>query len=118
MTALPKGRMGTIMMRTIAVGVGYRRDTGADEIVALVAEVLAANGVDATSLMGLGTIEAKRGDAAIAAAAARFGVAAHFFETGDGVAEGAALALAGPGARLIQSKVKSARVTCALAARP
>lgn len=110
--------VGTFMARTIAVGVGYRRDTGAGEIVALIEDVLRANAIDAASVMGIGTASMKRGDAAVAAAAAHFGVAAHYFETGDAVAEAAALALAGPGGRLIAAKAKSARVTCALAALP
>lgn len=105
-----------IMVRTIAVGVGYRHGTAGEEIVALVEQVLAMNRIDAASVIGIGTAEQKRGDPAIMSVAAHFGVDAHFFATGmPAVAEPAALALAGPGARLIAAKVKSERVTCALA---
>ena len=118
----------------IVAGVGCRRGTGADEIVALVEAALAAAGASPQALVAIGTLDRKAAEPGLLAAAARLGVPLRTFSadqlaaSGDqasskiqalvgvlSVAEATALR-AGP---LLLSKLKSARATCALSvARP
>jgi cobalt-precorrin 5A hydrolase len=122
----------------IVAGVGCRRDAPAADIEAAIRAALARADVAADALDAIATIAAKRGEAGIAAAAATLGVSVVFVSetelkaTADrtetrservlarvgvpSVAEAAALAAAGPSARLVSSRVVIGAATCALAA--
>jgi len=124
----------------LAVGVGCERGTDPMELSALVHETLAEVGLSAAAVAGVYSLDLKADEPAVQALAAELGVAARFFdaprletetprlanpsaavfaEVGcHGVAEGAALAAAGPKARLLAPKRKSARATCAIAIAP
>jgi cobalt-precorrin 5A hydrolase/precorrin-3B C17-methyltransferase len=124
----------------LALGVGCERDCAPAELIALAETVLRAGDLAPASLACVVSIDLKADEAAVHEVAAHFGVPARFFpasrlaeetprlatpsetvfrETGCwGVAEGAALAAAGPEAILIQPKRKSARATVALAEAP
>ena len=121
----------------IVAGLGFRGATGADEIVALVRRALDAAGLPQERLTGLATAADRAGALALAEAAAAFGLApipvapaalaaadagvltrSARIEAARGVgsvAEAAALAAAGPGARLVLPRIASAGATCALA---
>jgi cobalt-precorrin 5A hydrolase len=112
-------------------GIGCRRGVGAEEVLAAVAAARVAVAVGGRD--GLATVPGKGDEAGIAAAAARLGLplvvvapagdAAVLTEsrasraaTGAGSAsEAAALAAAGPGARLLGPRLAVGRVTCAIA---
>lgn len=121
-------------MRVIA-GVGMRLECGTDEIVALVRR---AGGAAGREVEALAAPSFKRAQAADAAAAlsvplllvgadalaavqdlcvTRSAVAARAVGVAS-VAEGSALAAAGPGGRLILARIAGARATCALAEAP
>ncbi len=124
----------------LALGVGCERGTDPDELSALVRDSLAGAGLAAASVACVVSLDLKADEPAVQALAAELGVPARFFtaaeleaqaprlatpsdvvfaETGcHGVAEGAALAAAGTGGRLVVAKSKSARATCAVAAAP
>ncbi|MGQ0662466.1 MAG: precorrin-3B C(17)-methyltransferase [Pseudomonadota bacterium] len=124
----------------LALGVGGERGVEARELEALVRRTLAAGGLAPGALACVASIDLKEDEPAVHALAASLGVPARFFPatrlaqeaprlktpsaavrraTGcPGVAEGAALAAAGPQAVLVAPKVKSARATCALALSP
>lgn len=121
----------------LAIGVGCERGTAPQEVQALVTETLQSAGLAPESVAALGSLELKIDEPAVHTVAAGLGVPARFFsaavleaerprlqtpseivfrETGcHGVAEGAALALAGPDSELIVAKRKSTRATCAIA---
>ncbi len=125
---------------TLVLGVGCERGADADEAIGLAEAALKESGVSRHCLAAIGSLDLKADEVAIHAAAAHFGVPARFFsaieleaqasrlanpsevvfaETGcHGVAEGAALALAGAGGALLVEKRKSKRVTAALALAP
>ncbi|SKA28220.1 precorrin-3B C(17)-methyltransferase [Consotaella salsifontis] len=125
---------------TLALGIGAERGAPAEEAVTLATEVLAEAGRSPLSLAGVFSLDLKADEAAVHAVANHFGVPARFFdaarleverdrlanpsdivfaETGcHGVAEGAALAAAGPDGRLVAPKRKAKRVTAALAEAP
>lgn len=117
-------------------GIGCRRGVDAAEVIAAVAAARAAHAV--AGLEALATV--KRGEPALAEAARRLGLpllvvapesdpgaddprlltrsAASRAATGTGSAsEAAALAAAGPGARLLGPRLAVGRVTCAIATR-
>lgn len=116
-------------------GIGCRRDCPAGEIVAL---VRAAEARGAAAVTALAAPAAKVAEAGLHGAAATLGVplvlvapeALVAAQAGcitrsaraeaalgvASVAEGCALAAAGPGARLVLPRIVSARATCALAA--
>ncbi len=126
--------------RTLALGVGCERGTAPEELAALVRETLFAQGLAPGTLAGVFSIDVKMDEPAVIALAARLGVPARFFDAETleaetprlanpsdmvfrevgchGVAEGAALAAAGPEAALIVPKQKSVRATCAVARAP
>ena len=126
--------------RRLAVGLGCERGADASEAVALVEQALDAAGLTRESIALIASIDLKADETAILEAAAHFAVPARFFsaaaletesprlknpseavfrEVGcHGVCEGAALAAAGESARLIVAKMKSRRVTCAIAEAP
>jgi cobalt-precorrin 5A hydrolase/precorrin-3B C17-methyltransferase len=125
---------------TLAVGIGCERGTSADEVRALVMQCLARASLSPLAVAGVFSIALKAAEPAIHAVAQELGVPARFFpaevllaetprlsersdivfrETGCwGVAEGAALAAAGPDAALTLPKRRSARATCAIARSP
>jgi cobalt-precorrin 5A hydrolase/precorrin-3B C17-methyltransferase len=125
---------------TLAVGIGCERGTSADEVRALVMQCLAQAGLSPLAVAGIFSIALKAAEPALHAVAQELGVPARFFpadtllaetprlsersdivfrETGCwGVAEGAALAAAGPHAALALPKQRSTRATCAIARSP
>src|SRR6516165_2729625 len=124
----------------LALGIGCERGCPAEEISDLAHSTLAEAGLAATAVAAVVSIELKLAEPGIHALAAALGVSARFFpasrllaETARlsersaaafratgcwGVAEGAALAAAGPGGVLIAPKRKSRRATCAVARAP
>ncbi len=122
----------------IVAGIGCRRGAPAPDIEAAIRAALARAGISAAALDAVATIAAKQGEAGIAAAAAKLGVSvvliaeddlgavSHRNETRServlalmgvpSVAEAAALAAAGPAARLLGPRLVIGSVTCALAA--
>ncbi len=125
---------------TLALGVGCERDAAPEEVVALARETLSAAGLAEAAVAGVFSIDLKSDEAAVHAVAEALGVPVRFFgaaaleaetprlanpseavfrEVGaHGVAEGAALAAAGPDGVLVAPKRKSARATCAVARAP
>ncbi len=124
----------------LAVGIGCERDADPGEVATLVSETLAEAGLSPKAVACIVSIDLKADEAAILAAAERLGVPARFYtaerleretprlaEPSDivfaevgchGVAEGAALAAAGPHGRLAVTKRKSRHATCAVAEAP
>ena len=122
----------------IVAGVGCRRGAAAPDIEAAIRAALAHAGVAANALDCIATAAAKRDEPGIEAAAAKFGLSVVLVEqpelaaaaprtmtrsarvlalTGTpSVAEAAALAAAGPAARLIATRLVCGAATCALAA--
>ena len=125
---------------TLALGVGCERGAAPDELVGLALKTLADAGLAASAVAGVYSIDLKADEPAVHAAAAALGVAARFFDAATleaetprlanpsdvvfnevgahGVAEGAALAAAGPDGDLIVPKRTSRRATCAVARGP
>ena len=126
--------------RSLAVGVGCERGTDPAELTELVGRTLAESGLARPAVAGLFSLDLKMDEPAVHAAAGMLGTEARFFgaaalevetprlatpsetvfrEVGcHGVAEGAALAAAGPAATLVVAKRKSRRATCAVARAP
>jgi cobalt-precorrin 5A hydrolase/precorrin-3B C17-methyltransferase len=124
----------------LAIGVGCERDTSPDELIGLVTETLLAAGLVNGAVASVGSIDLKMDEPAVHDLAAALRTPIRFFdaptleseaprlrnpsdivfrETGcHGVAEGAALALAGSDAVLVVPKRKSRRATCAIARAP
>jgi cobalt-precorrin 5A hydrolase/precorrin-3B C17-methyltransferase len=124
----------------LALGVGCDRGCPAEEIVDLVRYALKEAGLAAAAVAAVVSIELKLAEPGIHALAESLGVPARFFSSARllaetqrlsersaatfratgcwGVAEGAALAAAGPGGVLIVTKRKSRRATCAVARAP
>ena len=122
---------------TLALGVGCARGCPGNAMISFVMATLAEAGHAPGDIASVHSIDLKADEAAIHALAAHLGVPARFHPTArleaekarlqtpsevvftevgaHGVAEGAALAAAGPGGALVLSKVKSALATCALA---
>ena len=121
----------------LTVGVGCERFCPADEVAALACDTLAAAGLADGAVAVVVSVDLKADEPAIQALAAQFGVPARFFpaarlldETARltvrseaafratgcwGVAEGAALAAAGPGGELLVARRQSRGATCAIA---
>jgi cobalt-precorrin 5A hydrolase/precorrin-3B C17-methyltransferase len=121
----------------LALGVGCERGTDPAELSALVHESLAEAGLSTDSVACIASLDLKADEPAVHALGRELGVPVRFFtaaelesqaprlanpsdivfaETGcHGVAEGAALAAAGTKSRLVVTKNKSARATCAVA---
>lgn len=121
----------------LAVGLGCERGAAPEELTGLVTETLATAGLAPGAVALVASLDLKADEPALHAAAAHLGVPARFFpaerleaETPrltapsdtvfqavgcHGVAEAAALAAAGPDGRLVVTKRKSARATCAVA---
>jgi cobalt-precorrin 5A hydrolase len=121
----------------IVAGIGCRRGATVEAVLEAIAAAIASSNVAAPQLVGLAVPEEKLCEAGIVAAADRLalpviGVSlADLARVGDGtltyservqamkgvpsVAEAAALAAAGAGARLIAARTTTPTVTCALA---
>ena len=121
----------------LALGIGCERGCSAEEIADLARSVLTEAGLAAGAVAAVVSVELKLAEPAIHALAAELGVPARFFPASRllvetprlserspaafratgcwGVAEGAALAAAGPGGMLAVPKRKSRRATCAIA---
>ncbi len=117
-------------------GIGCRRGVAAAEVLAAIEAACARHAV--AVLDGLATVPAKRNEPAVAEAARRLALpllvvapaedarlstrspASRAATGSDSASEAAALAAAGPGARLLGPRLVVGRVTCALAtgARP
>ena len=124
----------------LALGIGCERGCPAGEIADLAHSALAEARLAAAAVAAVVSVELKLAEPGIHALAASLGVPARFFSaarllaeterltersaaafraTGAwGVAEGAALAAAGPGGMLVVPKRKSRRATCAVARAP
>jgi cobalt-precorrin 5A hydrolase/precorrin-3B C17-methyltransferase len=124
----------------LALGVGAEAGAAAEALERLADSILAEHGLAKASVACVVSLDLKAAEPAVHALAAKLGVPARFFsadrlldetdrlasrsevimrETGCwGVAEGAALAAVGPEGRLVGSKRKGDRVTCAVAAAP
>ncbi|HTW51613.1 MAG TPA: precorrin-3B C(17)-methyltransferase [Stellaceae bacterium] len=121
----------------LALGIGCERNCPAEEIAALADESLALAGLAPEAVAAVVSAELKLGEPGIHTLAQRLGAPARFFATARlldetsrltersaaafratgcwGVAEGAALAAAGPGSILVVAKRKSRGATCAIA---
>jgi cobalt-precorrin 5A hydrolase / precorrin-3B C17-methyltransferase len=126
--------------RTLALGVGCERGVEASELIGLVRDTLAAHDLSPRAIAGVFSLDLKADEPAVHTLAVHLGVPARFFaaarlneesprlanpsdvvlrEVGcPGVAEGAALAAAGPRSHLIVPKTRSPRATSALAQAP
>lgn len=124
-------------MTGLVAGIGFRRETGADEIVALVVQALDAIGASQDRLSALATAEDRAGDHGAIGAAAALGIPllgigeADMLAADDrvqtrsarieasrgvgSVAEAAALAASGEEGRLVLPRIASSCATCALA---
>ena len=124
----------------LALGVGCERGVDDSELIGLVDDTLAAAGLAAGAVACVASLDLKMDEAAVHAVAERLGVTARFFTAAKleaeaprlanpsqavfdavgvhGVAEGAALAAAGPDAALVVGKTASRRATCAVARTP
>jgi cobalt-precorrin 5A hydrolase/precorrin-3B C17-methyltransferase len=130
----------TLHPPTLALGVGCERGTPPGELIRLAERALARAGLARESVAGVFSIDLKADEEAVHALAQHLGVPARFFPperleretprlanpsdavfraTGcHGVAEGAALAAAGPRGALPVPKRKSRRATAAVARSP
>ena len=124
----------------LALGIGCERGCPAGEIADLAHSALAEAGLAAAAVAAVVSVELKLAEPGIHALAASLDVPARFFPAARllaetecltersaaafhatgcwGVAEGAALAAAGPGGMLVVPKRKSRRATCAVARAP
>ena len=126
--------------RRLAIGLGCERDADPAEVETLLQNTLAEAGLSPHAIACITSIDVKADEPAILAIAEKLGVPVRFFtaerleqetprlanpsdvvfdEVGcHGVAEGAALAAAGPDGTLTVAKTKSRRATCAIAEAP
>lgn len=124
----------------LALGLGCERDADPDEALALARRTLESHGLSPQAVACVASLDLKADEPAVHAVAEALGVPARFFTASEleaqadrlatpsevvfrevgchGVAEGAALAAAGPDAVLAVPKAKSARATCAIARAP
>jgi cobalt-precorrin 5A hydrolase/precorrin-3B C17-methyltransferase len=121
----------------LTVGAGCAREATPAELIELALDCLARHGLAPASVTLVASIAGRTGEPVVQALAARLGVPAHFFDAATleaetprlatpsdevfravgchGVAEGAALAGAGPAGELIVPKTASAHATIAIA---
>jgi cobalt-precorrin 5A hydrolase/precorrin-3B C17-methyltransferase len=125
---------------SLALGVGCERDADPQAMITLVDQTLAEAGLTAASVAVVTSLDVKMDEPAVHAIAAHLGVPARYFDAPTleaetprlatpselvfravgchGVAEGAALAAAGPAGSLAVPKVRGKQVTCAIARAP
>ncbi len=123
-----------------ALGLGCARGADPQDLAALAEATLAEAGIAPGAIAAIGTLDLKADEPAILVLARRWGLPIRHFAAAEldaltprlatpsdvvfaevgthGVAEAAALALAGPGGTLAVTKRKSATATCALAVAP
>jgi cobalt-precorrin 5A hydrolase/precorrin-3B C17-methyltransferase len=139
--AIKPGKLELVYhLRSLALGVGCERGTAPKELIALARRTLKAEGLAPASVACVVSLDLKSDEAAVHALAADLGVPARFFTAArleretprlknpsavvfkavgcHGVAEGAALAAAGPRGQLIRPKTASTRATVAIARAP
>lgn len=126
--------------KVLTLGVGGERGVAADELIALVDDMLRQHHLSRHAFAVIASIDFKEDEAAIHALAQHLNLPFRVFTAAElneeasrlenpsalvmaevgcpGVAEGAALAAAGHDARLIVAKTKSIRATCAVALAP
>lgn len=126
--------------KVLTLGVGGERGVDPEELTGLVEATLKRHSLSRASLAAVATIDIKEDEAAIHTLARYLNVPVRLFTATElneeaprlkspsavvmkevgcpGVAEGAALALAGPSSQLIVAKTKSERATCAIALAP
>ena len=126
--------------KTLALGLGCERGCDPEEAWGLARETIAKAGFSEKAFGVVCSLDVKADEAAVHHVANKLGVPARFFDAAtleaetprlknpsdvvfaevgcNGVAEGAALAAAGPDGELIVEKHKSARSTCAIARAP
>jgi cobalt-precorrin 5A hydrolase/precorrin-3B C17-methyltransferase len=124
----------------LALGVGCERGVATEELTQLVASTMEGHGLARDAIACVVSLDLKAAEPAVHGLAGQLGVPARFFAAAQleaeaprlanpsvevfaatgchGVAEGAALAAAGPAGVLVVAKTKSARATCALARAP
>lgn len=134
---MPSAEGQAVTNGKLVLGLGCERHTAPEEVIALAERALADAGAGGGDLALIVSLDARSAEPAIHAAARHFAVPIRFFDaaaleaeadrlqnpsevvfahTGcHGVAEGAALAGAGPDAVLIVPKIRSARATAAIA---
>lgn len=122
---------------SVVAGIGFRRAAAAAEIIALVHRALREAGLAPDALAAIATAADRAGEPAIREAAAAFGLTPGALDPAalaqadarvvtrsvriealrrvGSLAEAAALACAGPQARLVLPRIASAGATCALA---
>ncbi len=125
---------------TLTLGVGCERGTDLDALTRLAFDTLTAHRLAPASVACVVSLDLKADEAAVHGLAERLGVPARFFTAAEleaetprlatpsevvfaevgchGVAEGAALAAAGPEGALVVPKAKGPRATCAVARAP
>ena len=121
----------------LALGVGCERGVAPSELMALVNDTLAAHDLAPAAVACVVSLDLKADEPAVLNLGEELGVATRFFDAAalegetprlakpsetvfaavgcHGVAEAAALAAAGPEARLVVTKTRSGRATCAVA---
>ena len=139
-TGAPSGECLVYHPARLCLGVGCERNADPAELETLVRETLEQAGLSTLAVAGVFSIDVKADERAVLALAETLGVPARFFDAATleaetprlakpselvfrevgchGVAEGAALAAAGPEAALIVAKTKSQRATCAVTRAP
>ena len=134
----PGAALARLSPRNLALGIGCNRGVSGQRIEEAALAVCEENGLDFQAVDGLGSIDIKREEPGLWQFAARHGLEITFYQAGElnsvpglspspaaraatgaqGVAEPAALLLAGDGGQLIVRKYKCKDVTIAIAARP
>ncbi|MGF6176864.1 cobalamin biosynthesis protein [Ensifer sp. 4252] len=121
----------------LVLGLGCERGTPPGEVIALAEKALAQAGADKANIGFVASLDARRGEPAILAAANHFAAEARFFDAATleavaprlqnpsaivfahtgchGVAEGAALVGAGPASVLLVAKITTSHATVAIA---
>lgn len=122
---------------SLALGVGCERDTDPQTLITLVNQTLEQEGLARESVAVVVSLDVKMDETAVHAVAAHLGAPLRFFDAPTleaetprlatpsdlvfqavgchGVAEGAALAAAGPAGMLVVPKARGKKVTCAIA---
>lgn len=134
------GEVATYIAQRLTLGIGAERGADPDAAIALAEDVLAQGGYDPRAVSVVVSLDVKADEAAVHAVADHLGAPARFFDSAalaaeegrlanpsetvraavgvPGVAEAAALAAAGPQARLVVPKTVANGVTAALALAP